>query len=163
MTKGICPPSGCCFYCWPLFCTTSLLVSCLVGASKPVIMHHPWYATHCRLPVVYYPWYGHDAMAGHTSPQHLLRSQRWPPLLPFSIPATSRPGAPSAKWSGHSAAPGAQALSTGALGWSAIGDGLRLEQASRRRWLGWSNCLKSGMFMRLGLVFHWLLRAWRWE
>lgn len=44
--------------------------------QKPVIMHHPWYATHCRLPVVYYPWYAHDAMAGHTSPQHLFTGHR---------------------------------------------------------------------------------------
>jgi hypothetical protein len=39
-------------------------------------MHHPWYATHCRLPVVYYPWYAHDAMA------------TWPHLTPAPLEVT---------------------------------------------------------------------------
>ena len=126
MTKGICPPSGCCFYCWPLFCTTSLLVSCLVGASKPVIMHHPWYATHCRLPVVYYPWYAHDAMAGHTSPQHLFTGHRGGLLCClFRSQRQVGPARHRRSGSGHSAASGAQALSStqrwDGVPWSAIG------------------------------------------
>ena len=94
MTKDICPPSGCCSYCWPLFCRTFLLVSCL--HQKLVLIHHPWYATHGRLPVSYITLgmaMSRLALARLGPP----RSQRWPPPLPFSTPATSRPGAPSAK------------------------------------------------------------------